>query len=452
MQITIAGAGKVGAAVASQLAREGHDVAVIENREYALNEVLAAVDVSAYFGSCINPDILREAQTDQADLFIALTGDDEINLFGCLLARKLGAKNTIARVRQPEYTKVLPLIAEDMHLSMAVNPEKEAAMEIARILALPLANKVETFAKGRVEMIDYVLESGNPICGKLVKDVFFHMKSALVCAVERGEEVYIPLGDFRFEEGDILTIIAPAGRMWEFFRVVGGKQQPLKKVIISGGGRTSFYLAQQLLSQHIRVTIFEQDEAVARELTELLPQAVVCLGDGTIQNLLLEEGLAAADAFCCLTGIDEENIMTALAAKYAVPQLKTVVKVNRSELIPIIKPLGVGSVISPKMMVSDRVVGYVRAIQNGVGSGVLTLYRVVDDKAEAIEFIARKGDAYIGIPLKDLVIRKGTLVAVIVRQGKIIIPFGKDHIEVDDHVVIISCDSGISDLNEVIYR
>jgi len=450
MQITIAGAGKVGAAVASQLAREGHDVAVIENREYALNEVLAAVDVSAYFGSCINPDILREAQTDQADLFIALTGDDEINLFGCLLARKLGAKNTIARVRQPEYTKVLPLIAEDMHLSMAVNPEKEAAMEIARILALPLANKVETFAKGRVEMIDYVLEGGNPICGKLVKDVFFHMKSALVCAVERGEEVYIPLGDFRFEEGDILTIIAPAGRMWEFFRVVGGKQQPVKKVIISGGGRTSFYLAQQLLSQHIRVTIFEQDEAVARELTELLPQAVVCLGDGTIQNLLLEEGLAAADAFCCLTGIDEENIMTALAAKYAVPQLKTVVKVNRSELIPIIKPLGVGSVISPKMMVSDRVVGYVRAIQNGVGSGVLTLYRVVDNKAEAIEFKVTADSKLAGVPIRQLKLKDNVILACINRGGSIISPRGDDSLQSGDTVIVVTTHTGFDVLDDII--
>ena len=450
MQIIIAGAGKVGAAVASQLAREGHDVAVIDNNEYALNDVLAAVDVSTFFGNCINPDILREAQADQADLFIALTGDDGNNLFGCLLARQLGAKNTIARVRRTEYTKMLPLISEDLHLSMAVNPEKEAAMEIARILALPLANKVETFAKGRVEMIDYALESGSPICGKRVKDVFFNMKSALVCAVERGEEVFIPLGDFLFEEGDVLTVIAPAGRMWEFFRVVGGKQQAVKKVIISGGGRTSYYLAEQLLSQHMRVTIFEKDEAVARELAELLPQAVICHGDGTSQSVLMEEGLAEADAFCCLTGIDEENIITALAAKYEAPQLKTVVKVNRSELIPVTKPLGVGSVVSPKMMVSDRVVGYVRAIQRGVGSGVLTLYQVVDNKAEAIEFKVSADSQLTGVPIRQLKLKDNIILACINRGGSIISPRGDDCLLAGDTVIVVTTHTGFDVLDDII--
>ena len=222
------------------------------------------------------------------------------------------------------------------------------------------------------------------------------------------------------------------------------------KVIISGGGRTSFYLAQQLLSQHIRVTIFEQDEAVARELTELLPQAVVCLGDGTIQNLLLEEGLAAADAFCCLTGIDEENIMTALAAKYAVPQLKTVVKVNRSELIPIIKPLGVGSVISPKMMVSDRVVGYVRAIQNGVGSGVLTLYRVVDDKAEAIEFKVTADSKLAGVPIRQLKLKENVILACINRGGSIISPRGDDSLQSGDTVIVVTTHTGFDVLDDII--
>ena len=450
MKIIIAGVGKTGYTVASQLALEGHAITVIEEDGEALNEIVENVDVVAYHGNCVNRNVLDDAGVGESDLFIALTGDDELNLFSCLIAKKLGAKNTVARVRQPEYSGVIPLIAEDIGLSIAVNPERETAAEIARILEFPLANKVEFFARGKVEMIDYAVTAKGPLCGKTVKDVFANTREALVCAVNREGEVLIPFGDFTFAEGDIMTIIAPRGNLGAFFKASGVAGHSIKRVIISGGGRTSFYLAGELISHRVRVAVIERDAQAARALHEVLPEVEVTVGDGTAQKLLVENGIESADAFCCLTGIDEENILSSLYARHVNPEIKTVTKLNRVEFVPIVKPLGVGSVVSPKLIASDRIVSYVRAKQNGVGSGVLTLYRIVDNKAEAIEFEASAGSALIGVPIHLLKLKENVIIACINRGGKIISPRGDDTVEAGDTVIVVTTHTGFDVLDDVL--
>ena len=450
MNVIIVGAGKVGNTVAGQLSREGHGVTVIDRDEEALENMLGLYDVAGYCGSCMDCDVLRQAGIEEADLFIALMGDDEQNLLSCLLARKLGAGNTIARVRRPEFNGVIPLIAEDLGLSMVVNPEKEAAMEIARVLELPLAKKVETFAQGKVEMVDYDVGADSPLCGKCIKDVFAKMRSALVCAVERKGEVFIPLGNFRFKPGDTMTVVAPTGNILEFFRESGVKRQSIKRVIVCGGGRTGFYLSRQLLSQKIDVTIIEQDSKVALSLREILPKAKVFVGDGTNQAVLEERGIDKADAFCCLTGIDEENILTALYAKNKNPNIKTITKINRVELVPIVKPLGVGSVVSPKLIASDRVIRYVRAKQNGEGSSVLTLYRIVDNKAEALEFEVGSDSRIVGVPIRELKLKENVILACINRQGVIISPRGDDMLMGGDTVIVVTTGSGFDEVDDIL--
>lgn len=450
MQIIIVGAGKIGSAVAAQLAREGHDIAIIEENGATLENVLESVDVAAICGTGADSRILKEAKVERCDLLIALTESDEENLIICLLGKKLGAKNTIARVRSPEYSEAVPVIAEDLGLSMAINPEREAAMEIARILELPFAKKVETFSRGKVEMLDFDIDAESPMCGKLVKNVFANIRSALVCAVERGGEVSIPLGDFRFEEGDVITVIAPTGRMSEFFRDAGLHKTGVKRVLISGGGRSGFYLAQRLLSQRVRVTIIEQNEATARSLAEALPSADVRVGDGTSLSVLEEAGLGAADAFCCLTGIDEENILTSLHARRAIPSIKTVTKINRVELVSIVSPIGLGSVVSPKLIAADRVISYVRSRQNGQGSGVLTMNRIGEDKAEAIEFEVGESSRLIGVPIAELKLKKNVIIACINRKGHIVSPRGSDVLQLGDTVIVVTTHSGFDVLNDVL--
>lgn len=450
MQIVIAGAGKVGYAVASQLARDGHGVTVLDINADTLASILGEIDVGGVCGSSVSRAALEEAQVGDADLFIALTGDDEQNLLSCLIAKKLGARNTIARVKQPDYNRAVPLIAEDLGLSMTVNTEREIAMEIAKILEFPLAKKIETFARGRVEMIDYDVDADSPMCGKLVRDAFAKMRSALVCAVERDGEVHIPLGNFRFEAGDTMTVVAPAGQLGTFFKESGVKQHDIKHVIISGGGRRSYYLAEQLQSQHIHVTIIERDAAVARALAEALPNTEIHIGDGTSQSVLDERGIADADAFCCLTNIDEENILTALYAKQVAPNIKTVAKINRIELIPIVRPLGIGSVVSPKLVAADRVASYVRAKQNGIGSGVLTMYSIVDGKAEALEFEVSRGSRLIGVPIRDLALKQDVILACINRRGRIISPRGDDSLQADDSVIVVTKHTGFDVLDDII--
>lgn len=452
MNIVVIGLGKVGLEVVEQLTAEGHSVTVADIDAKKVDTVLGIYDTVGVVGSATDHEILKEANCGNADLVIALTDNDEMNLTCCLMSKKLGAKNTIARARKPEYNLGIHLIREDLGLSLCINPERETAREIARILKFPLAKNVEPFAKGKVELIEYVATKESPLCGKTVFEIFSKMKNkVLICGVQRGEEMHIPYGSFRIEEDDILMIVATPVRMSAFFREAGIKTTGVHDVIIIGGGTTTYYLAELLIKQHLNVIIIEQDPAAAEAIAERIPDATVILGDGTSQQILEEEGLRDADALCCMTGIDEENIIASMYASTVSEKIKTITKINRTELTHIVKPLEVGSVVNPKKLAAYRILKYVRAKQNSEGTDVLALYKLADGKAEALEFpVTELHPEMQNVPLSELNIRPDAIVASINRHGTIITPRGSDVLQKGDTVIVVTTRSGLDSIDDIL--
>lgn len=454
MRIIIIGAGKVGYTLAERLTAEEHDVIVIDKNEEVVNHCMDSLDVLCIRGNGANAKILLDAGVDHTDIIIASTASDESNMLSCLIAKRLGAKYTIARIRDPEFNESQTLLQNELGIDVAINPERATALEISRLLRYPFAGSIESFAKGQVEMVEFKAQDSDAIVNIAMKDLSAKVPGLpriLYTIVERNNQVLIPGGDFAIRPGDKVFVCGDMITITNFFRFLGRNKQKIRSVMLLGGGRISYYLSRFIIPLGIHVTLFELDEEKARTLSEALPKVDVIAGDGTDRDLLEEQGLNQMDAFVSLSNRDEENLMTGMfASRHGVP--KVIAKNSRTTYMDILNDFGLDSIISPQSIMTSTILRYVRARENSEGTMIERLYRLLDGKAEAIEFIARKGDAYIGIPLKDLSVRKGTLVAVIVRQGKIIIPFGNDHLEVNDHVVIISRETGIADLNEVIYR
>lgn len=452
MNIVVIGLGKVGLEVVEQLTAEGHSVTVADIDAKKVDTVLGIYDTVGVVGSAIDQDVLKEAGCGNADLVIALTDNDEMNLTCCLMSKKLGAESTIARARKPEYNSGINLIREDLGLSLCINPERETAHEIARILKFPLAKNVEPFAKGKVELIEYVATKDSPLTGRTVNEIFSKIKNPiLICAVERKGEIHIPYGDFFIEEDDILMLVAKPERMSSFFRELGIKTTSVRDVIIIGGGTTTIYLAELLQKQHLNVTVIEIDPTVAEQIAERLPDATVIVGDGTSQQLLAEEGLRNADALCCMTGVDEENIIASLYAGTVSSKIKTVTKVNRAELNHLVHNLEVGSVVNPKRIAANQILRYVRAKQNSEGTDVLALYKLADGKAEALEFpVTELHPEMQGVPLSQLKIRNDAIVASINRQGNIITPRGSDVLLKGDTVIVVTTRSGLDSIDDIL--
>ena len=454
MRIIVIGAGKVGYTLAGHLTQEEHDVIVIDKDDDVIERCSGSLDVICIKGNGANAKILLEAGVDKADIVIASTASDESNMLSCLIAKRLGAGYTIARIRDPEFNESQTLLQNELGIDVAINPERATALEISRLLRYPFAGSIESFAKGQVEMVDFRAQVKDKIVGIPMKDLAQkvpNLPRILFAMVERSNGVIIPDGSFRILPGDKVFVSGDMVGITNFFRFLGRYTQKIRSVMILGGGRISYYLSRIIVPMGIHVTLFELNEEKARRLSELLPKVDVIYGDGTDQDLLQEQGLSQVDAFISLSNRDEENLMTALyASRSGVP--KIIAKNSRMTYMDILNDLGLDSVISPQTITSSTILRYVRARENSNGDHIERLYKLIDGKAEAIEFVARKGDPYIGIPLKDLHTRKGSLVSVIVHQGKIIIPFGNDHIEEEDHVIIVSRNLGISDLNEVLYR
>ncbi|NLO85314.1 MAG: Trk system potassium transporter TrkA [Clostridiales bacterium] len=454
MRILVVGDGKVGHTIAEHLAREEHDVVIVDTSEEALQRSEETLDVMCVRGNGANATTLLEAGADKADILIAATASDETNMLCCLISKKLGAKYAIARVRDPEFNESLSMLKKELDIDMAINPERATAIEISRLLRFPFASNIESFAKGRVEMVEFRAHENDVIIGKPLKDLghkLHGIPQVLYVAVERDGDVVIPNGDFVIEDGDRVHVAADVVTITSYFRYLGKHSLRVKNVLILGGGRISYYLAKMIVPTGTHVSIIEINERKAASLSEQLPDVNVIYGDGTDQELLEQEGLSGMDAFVALCDRDEENLMTGLfAASEGVP--KVIVKNNRVAYAQLISSMGLESIVSPKAITCANILRYVRAHVNGVGTKVEKIYRLMDGKAEALEFIARAQDPYIGIALKDLTMRKNTLVAVIVRAGKVIIPFGNDHIEGGDSVVIMARESGIGDLNEVIRK
>ncbi len=442
MNIIIAGCGKVGRALAEQLSREKHDITVIDRKPEAIQQITNIADVRGVVGNGASYEIQMDAGIDTADLMIAVTDADEVNLLCCLIAKKAGGCQTIARVRNPVYHHEIHHIKDELGLSMVINPEWAAAMEMARLLRFPSAIDIDTFANGRIELLRFQLEEQNPLCNNKIKDL--HMLSrceVLICIVERGNEVLIPSGEVELKAGDMISVVASPVNASRFFKTIGIETNQVKNTMIIGGGKISFYLAKRLLEMGIQVKIIEKDRDACERLCEILPKAMIINGDGTDRELLAEEGLAKAEGFAALTNMDEENVMLALYAK-SMSKAKKITKVNRNTFDTIIGSLNIGSLIYPKHITSETILQYVRAMQNSIGSNVETLYRLVDGNAEALEFVIKGKSEVTDIPLQELQLKPHILVCAINRKGKIIIPKGQDCIQEGDSVVIITTDCG----------
>ena len=450
MKIIIVGCGKVGTTLAEQLNRENHDITLIDCDSEALQSISDSTDVMSVTGNGAVYQVQMEAGIKEADLLIATTNSDELNMLCCLIAKKAGNCHTIARIRNPEYSAEINYIREELNLSLAINPELAAAREIARLLRFPNAIKIELFAKGRTELLKFLIPKDSILDRMKVMDVVSRLKSnVLICAVERGDDVVIPDGNFEMKGGDKISFIAPHAECADFFRKAGIENNTVNSAMFVGGGKLTVYLAKALADTKIKIKIIEQDEERCRILSELLPHAMIIHGDGSNQKLLLEEGIRQTEAFASLTGFDEENILLSL---YAASQsrAKLITKVNKIAFENVINALNLGSVIYPKMLTADIILQYVRAMQNSMGSNIETLYKIVADKAEALEFRVRGDSPVLGIPLEKLRTRNNLLVACINRNGRIIMPRGKDTLEAGDTVIIVTTHTGLNDLKDIL--
>ncbi len=446
MNIIIAGCGKVGGAIAEQLSREGHDITVIDERPDVVQHVANAADVIGIVGNGASYNIQKEG-IEKADLLIAVTNADEVNLLCCLIAKKAGGCQTIARVRNPVYHQEIRHIKEELGLSLVINPEWAAAMEMSRLLRFPKAIDIDTFARGRIELLRFRLEEDNRLCGQKIRNLGeLSQCEVLICVVERQKQVLIPDGEFELATGDTISIVASPVNASRFFRLIGIQTNQVKNTMIIGGGKLAFYLAKRLLEMGIRVKIVDKDRAYCEKLCELLPKAMIINGDGTDQELLAEEGLADSEGFVALTDMDEENVMLALYAK-EMSRAKKITKVSSNTYDNIISTLDIGSVIHPKHITAESILQYVRAMQNSIGSNVETLYRLMDGRAEALEFIIREKGEVTDIPLQTLNLKPGLLVCAIHRRGKVIIPKGQDCLELGDSVIIIT--TSCSELKDI---
>lgn len=450
MQIIIVGCGNVGTTLTEQLSKEGHNVTIIDEREARVQSVSTSFDVLGIVGNGASFAVQTEAGVHDADLLIAVTGSDELNLLCCLIAKKAGNCHTIARVSSPVYSREINFIKEELGLSMIVNPKFATAMEMARILKFPSALQIDTFTKGRVELIKFRIEENSLLCDMQLKDISSRLHcDVLICTVERREEVFIPGGNFELKAGDEITIAGSASKNISFFKKLKMPTTGAKHVMIIGGGETAYYLASQLIDMGVQVKLVESDAGRCEQLSELLPQAMIIQGDGTDKDLLLEEGLATTEAFVAMTHFDEENIMLALYAK-SLTKAKLITQVHRVSYDEIIDELGIGSVIYPKYITSESIVRYVRAMHNSMGSNIETLYRMNDNRVEALEFLIKEDCPLIGIPLQEVSLKPNILICSINHKGTITTAQGQSVIRAGDTVVLVTTTTGFHDIRDIL--
>ncbi|WP_432649411.1 Trk system potassium transporter TrkA [Huintestinicola sp.] len=452
MDIIIVGCGKVGQTLAVQLNNDGNNITVIDLSAAKVNEVISRHDIMGVVGNGATHLIQQEAGIEKADLLIAVTGSDELNLLCCLIAKKEGNCQTIARVRNPQYSSEANFLKDELGLAMIINPEYASAAEIARILRFPSAIKIDTFAKGRVELIKFRLPEGSPIVNMAVKEVIARLKcDVLICTIERDGEAYIANGDFVFREKDVISVVASPRKANDFFNKIKYKMRSVRDVMIVGGGEITHYLADILLRSDIAVKVIEKDMKTCEEMCTTLPDVTVINGDAVDQEILLEEGLENADGFVALTNLDEENILLSLFAKNK-SKCKLITKINRIDFDDVVNQLDLDTIIYPKHLTAESIVRYVRAMKNTIGSNVETLYSVIKDKVEAAEFIVRERSPIVGIPLSELKFKKNVLVAAILRDRKVIIPRGHDVFMPGDAVVIVSEIMALHDITDVLKK
>jgi trk system potassium uptake protein TrkA len=450
MKIVIIGLGTIGKTILKNLSRKGHSITIIDEDKNKIEGLIEKYDISGIVGNGACLDIQREAGVRGADLAIALTNSDELNVFACLVAKKNDVKNTIARVRNPDYRKQIMEMKDELGISMIVNPEQDTAAEIFNLINLPSIAQVEHFAKGRVLLVEIVAEKGCALIGETLITLGKKLNTkVLICAVQRGQNVIIPTGNFVIEEGDRIHLTSDAKSLRDFLAEVNLVKSPLKNIMIVGGSRIAYYLANELSKKKYKIKLIESNLAVAEELASELPRVTVIHGNGTQHELLIEEGIEAMDAFVTLTDIDEENmVVTMFANKMKVK--KTITQIKSDDLVGMLDELGIENTVSPQNIVANRIISYIRALANTRGSNVLTLYRLVNDQVEALEFYAKKPEPIYDKPLKELKIKENCLVACIIRENEVIIPNGNDCIKLGDNVIVVTTHKNFDDLTDIL--
>lgn len=451
MKIVIVGDGKVGFTLAQQLDKEGHDVTIIEEKTRVLENTLNVLDVVGIQGNGANYDVQIAAGVSEADLLIAATSADEMNIICCMIAKKIGAQRTIARIRNPEYIKSLSILKEDLGLSMQINPEMAAAREIARTLRFSHDVKQSTFAKSRVDLIEVKITKDSPLIGKSIAQICKKWKKAklLICIIQRNQEVFIPNGETIIQENDKISITGSTKDVERFLDAIQISFHKINDVMIIGGGRIAFYLIDMLLDMGINIKIIERNREKCLQLAEKFPSVCVIEGDGTDHELLLSESLDKEDAFIALTDNDEENIIISMfASNHGV--YKVLPKVNRISLGFLLEKLGLDNIITPKNITADQIVQYVRAIQNSMGSNVESLLHILDDRIEILEFRVRENCRFIDQPLNEIRFKNGVLIACITHRGILKVVNGESKIQLGDTVIVISSTLGLGDINDVL--
>ena len=452
MKIVVSGCGKIGFEIIKSLVNEGHDVIAVDNNSAAIEEITNVCDVMGVTGNSADCETLAEAGIADTQLFVAVTGSDEMNMLSCYIAKRMGAEHTIARIRNPEYNdNSLSFMRQQLGLSLSVNPELLTAKEIFNVLKFPSAVKVENFSKRGIELVEIKLSADSELNGlTMIKMREKYKADYLVCAVTREDEAFIPAGNFVLKAGDKIGIIAAPNELQKLLKMLGVLRKQAKSVMILGASKTAYYLSKMLISAGIDVKIIEQNAARCEEFSaELGEKAVIIHGDGAEQELLLEEGIRAVDSFVALTGMDEENIIVSLFATTQGVQ-KVITKINREEMCTLANKLGLDSIIVPKSVNANILVRYARALENSMGSNVETLYKILDGRAEALEFNVRSDFAQVDIPLKNMKFKQNILIAGIVRGRKTIIPSGDDVIKLDDKVIVVAANQRLNDLADII--
>lgn len=452
MKIIVSGCGKIGSEIVKNLVNEGHDVVAIDNNPAVVEEISNVLDVMGVTGNAADCETLAEAGIENVQLFIAVTGSDEMNMLSCYIAKCMGAEHTIARIRNPEYNdNSLNFMRQNLGLSLSVNPELLTAKEIFNVLKFPSAIKVESFSKRNIELVEIRIPAESTLDGIALSKIREKYKAEyLICAVTRGEESFIPDGNFVLKSGDVIGIIAAPTEIQKLLKNLGLLKKQVNSVMILGASKTAYYLAKMLISSGIEVKIIEQNlercEAVSAELDG---DAIIIHGNGAEQELLLEEGIGAADGFVALTGMDEENMIVSMFASTRGVK-KIITKINREEMCVLANKLGLDSIITPKAVNADVIVRYARAIENSMGSNVETLYKILDGKAEALEFNVRGDFNQVNIPLKEMKFKSNVLIAGIIRGRKTIIPSGDDVIMLNDRVIVVAANQRFNDLSDII--
>ncbi|WP_294375402.1 Trk system potassium transporter TrkA [uncultured Clostridium sp.] len=448
MNIIIVGAGKVGYAIAKNLSDEADNVTIIDNKMYALERINNNLDVMCVKGNCTSLKVLNEAGIDKADLLITVTNSDELNMLCSLAGKKLGAKHTVARVRNPGYDEDITLLTEAVGIDLVINPEKAAAVEISKLIKYPSVCSIDNFAHGKVNMIGFDISEDTGLVGKMISELTYLRGNILFCGIERNGEMIIPKGDYVFQKSDRAYVIGEHRNIQDMFKRFGKYRKKVRSSMIIGGGKISYYLAKIINEAGVHCKVIENDLSKCEELTELLPNSVIINGDGLDQELLLSESLEEVDSFITLTGRDEDNLIAALfASKNKVKNIIT--KITRDNYNEIAKTIGINSTINPKLVTANKIIKYVRTIKNMKKCPIENVYKICNEKAEAIEFIVKESTEYINVKLKNLNFRHDSLIATIVRNGETIIPSGDDVLKPRDRVVVVTKNGNLLSLSGI---